>query len=45
MKYYNFETMFISLKNKLVEFLEGCASVLANEVLQSFTRVRSKTPL
>lgn len=32
MKYYNFETMFISLKNKLVEFLEGCASVLAYEV-------------
>lgn len=32
MKYYNFETAFISLKNNLVDFLEGCASVLAYEI-------------
>ena len=32
MKYYNFETAFITLKNNLVDFLEGCASVLAYEV-------------
>lgn len=32
MKYYNFETMFLSLKNKLIEFLDGCEKVLAYEV-------------
>ncbi len=32
MKYYNFETMFLSLKNKLIEFLESCEKVLAYEI-------------
>lgn len=32
MKYYNFETMFLSLKNKLINFLEKCKNVLAYEV-------------
>lgn len=32
MKYYNFETMFLSLKNELIKFLEECAAVLAYEV-------------
>ena len=32
MKYYNFETMFLSLKNELIKFLEDCADVLAYEV-------------
>ena len=32
MKYYNFETMFLSLKNELAEFLEGCANVMAYEI-------------
>lgn len=32
MKYYSFETMFLSLKNELVNFLEGCEKVLAYEI-------------
>ena len=32
MRYYNFETMFLSLKNELIKFLEGCEKVLAYEI-------------
>lgn len=32
MKYYNFETMFLSLKNELIKFLDACENVLAYEV-------------
>lgn len=32
MKYYNFETSFLTLKNKLIDFLEMCKNVLAYEV-------------
>jgi hypothetical protein len=35
MKYYNFETKFISLKKELIIFLENCKNVLCYEISEN----------